>query len=82
MKFISTRGGEVVSSASEAIAKGLASDGGLFVPETFPCVKNELEKILDMDYAETATFVLSKFLEESSASSSSGSFWFGYLILE
>ncbi len=64
MKFISTRGGEVVSSASEAIAKGLASDGGLFVPQSFPCVKNELEKILDMDYAETATFVLSKFLEE------------------
>ena len=40
MKFISTRGGETVSGA-EAIVKGIASDGGLFVPETFPKISDE-----------------------------------------
>ena len=64
MEFISTRSGEKVSCAAEAIAKGLANDGGLFVPSIFPDVSKELDKILDMDYAETAAFVLSKYLEE------------------
>ena len=64
MEFISTRGGERVNFASNAIAKGLACDSGLFVPAKFPDVSKELDKILDMDYAETAAFVLSKYLEE------------------
>ena len=64
MEFISTRGGQKVSCASEAIAKGLATDGGLFVPAYFPNVKDKLESILDMDYAETAAFVLSQYLTE------------------
>ena len=40
MYFISTRGGEKVTGA-EAIVKGLACDGGLFVPETFPQIERE-----------------------------------------
>ena len=40
MKFISTRGGEKVTGA-KAIVQGLASDGGLFVPETVPQVSLE-----------------------------------------
>ena len=36
MKFISTRGKNGKVSAAEAIIKGLADDGGLFVPEYFP----------------------------------------------
>ncbi|MBQ8363282.1 MAG: hypothetical protein IJX36_05070, partial [Thermoguttaceae bacterium] len=47
MYFISTRGGEKVTGA-EAIVKGLANDGGLFVPEYFPtssktCARNVFE---------------------------------------
>ena len=65
MKFISTRGKSEVSCAATAIAKGLADDGGLFVPETFPLLtENDLTKMLDMDYAERACFVLHKYLEE------------------
>ena len=64
MKFLSTRGKSVAVNAAEAIAKGLADDGGLFVPETFPSVASDLSKMLDMDYAERACFVLSKYLEE------------------
>ena len=46
MNFISTRGGEKVTGA-QAIVKGLADDGGLFVPENFPPVtREELEEML------------------------------------
>lgn len=65
MKFFSTRGRDNVECAGAAIAKGLADDGGLFVPEYFPRVDySELENMIDMDYAERACCVLSKYLEE------------------
>ncbi|MDE6410957.1 MAG: threonine synthase [Clostridia bacterium] len=64
MKFISTRGGENVSGA-EAVVKGIASDGGLFVPEAFPKIsKEEMQSMLEMDYAERAATVLFKFFDE------------------
>ena len=62
MRFVSTRGKEKVTGA-EAIVKGLASDGGLFVPESFPQVSSdELIKMGDMNYAERAAFILGKYL--------------------
>ncbi len=64
MKFISTRGNCSFQNASMAIVKGLADDGGLCVPETFPSLKDNIVDMLNMDYAERAAFVLSKFLEE------------------
>ncbi|PWM70934.1 MAG: threonine synthase [Bacillota bacterium] len=64
MKFYSTRGGAVAKNASEAIVKGIAEDGGLFVPERFPDLSGAIEEMLDMDYADRAAFVLSKYLEE------------------
>ncbi len=65
MRFISTRGKDEVSCSAKAIAKGLAQDGGLFVPEKFSSVSfSELEKMLEFDYAERATLILSKYLEE------------------
>lgn len=64
MFFISTRGGERVSGA-QAIVQGLAQDGGLFVPESFPTVSSEdLQSMLSMDYPERAAFVLHRYLEE------------------
>lgn len=64
MKFLSTRGQSVAVNAAEAIAKGLADDGGLFVPQCFPCLTGDFTRMLEMDYAERACLVLSKFLEE------------------
>ena len=65
MKFISTRGGSQVDCAAKAISKGLANDGGLFVPQTFPNVSiDDLNALCNMDYAERACFVIHKFLEE------------------
>ncbi len=64
MYFISTRGGEKVTGA-EAIVKGLAKDGGLFVPETFPIITSEeLNEMAEMNYPERAAFVLSKYLDD------------------
>jgi len=36
MRFVSTRGGGEPISLSDALARGLADDGGLYVPEVFP----------------------------------------------
>ncbi len=62
MRFVSTRGKEKVTGA-EAIVKGLASDGGLFVPESFPQVtSDEILQMGEMNYAERAAFILGKYL--------------------
>jgi len=64
MFFISTRGGEKVSGA-QAIVQGLAKNGGLFVPETFPKVTDEeMQAMAEMDYPERASFVLGKYLAD------------------
>ena len=63
MNFLSTRGGENVSAA-QAIVKGLAADGGLFVPEKFPVIsREELEAMLEVDYPERAAKILIKYLD-------------------
>ena len=64
MQFISTRGEEKVSGA-QAIVQGISKDGGLFVPAEFPAVTSaELESMLEMDYAERAALILSKYFDE------------------
>ncbi|MBQ9513605.1 MAG: threonine synthase [Clostridia bacterium] len=64
MEFISTRGKCKVSSAAEAIVKGLADDGGLFVPATFPDFSGKLGSLCELDYPELACEVLHSYLEE------------------
>ena len=66
MKYISTRGAhaEGVSSAY-AIKMGLASDGGLFMPESIPEINLEFIKGLSaLSYPERAARVLSLFLTD------------------
>ena len=36
MKYVSTRGEAKTASFNEALIEGLARDGGLYVPETWP----------------------------------------------
>lgn len=62
--YKSTRGQEKLFTASQAIIKGLAEDGGLFVPNKLPNVKEELDGIKNFDYKEMAYFVMSKFLTD------------------
>jgi len=68
MKFNSTRNREMEVTSAFAIKNGLASDGGLYVPEEFPKVSlNDLEMLLDKDYIERAKFILSKYLTDFTA---------------
>ena len=65
MQYISTRNKQLKCSSAEAIVKGLAEDGGLFVPESIPQLTQEdFDKLIEMSYPERAAFVLSKFLED------------------
>ena len=66
MKYISTRGAheEGVSSAY-AIKTGLASDGGLFMPESIPEINlNFIEELSSLSYPDRAARVLSLFLTD------------------
>lgn len=65
MNYISTRGNGGITTAAGAIKKGLAGDGGLFMPENIPALKaGEIEKLAKMSYPERAAAVLSKFLSD------------------
>lgn len=52
MKFVSTRGESPALSFSEAVAMGLAPDGGLYVPETLPSIADRLKEWEGLPYAE------------------------------
>ena len=68
MKYISTREGRTPITASQAIIRGLAPDGGLYVPCEIPQIDTAfLERLRTMDYRGRAVAVLSLFLEEFSA---------------
>lgn len=60
----STRGGECKVTASRAVLKGLASDGGLFVPERIPALDVTIEELAEMTYQETAYAVMKQFLTD------------------
>ena len=51
-------------TASEAILKGLAPDGGLFVPEEIPSLDISLDELKDMTYQQTAYEVMKLFLTD------------------
>ena len=51
MYYVSTRNKADRRTAAEAIAQGLAPDGGLLTPEVFPKLsQNALETMKDMSY--------------------------------
>ena len=52
MKFVSTRGQADAVSFSEAVAQGLAPDGGLYLPSQFPDITPFLSEWENMSYSE------------------------------
>jgi len=62
--YNSTRGKDVGLEASEAIVKGLASDGGLFVPSYIPRVNLDFNQLKELSYQEIACYVLGLFLTD------------------
>ena len=64
LMYVSTRDSRVRLTASQAILKGLAEDGGLFVPERIPKLPVSLEELSGMSYQETACAVMREFLTD------------------
>lgn len=68
MEYISTRGRGGRVAASQAIASGLAPDGGLYVPDAIPKLEDgELSGMLRASYIERASWILLKYLDEFTA---------------
>ena len=64
MFYRSTRDDNVRVTASQAILKGLAADGGLFVPESIPSLDKSLEELSKMNYKEVAYEVMKLMLDD------------------
>lgn len=62
--YSSTRSKSAPVKASEAILKGLAEDGGLFVPDHIPALDKSLEELAGMDYRQVAYEVMKLFLTD------------------
>ncbi len=67
MKYVSTREGTGGVTASQAIIRGIAPDGGLYVPESIPAVDVDfICRLAAMPYRERAVQVLGLYLDEFS----------------
>ena len=67
MNYVSTRDreGALKIRSAEAIKRGLAPDGGLFMPERIPTLsEDEIVRLAGMKYEERAAFILGKFLDD------------------
>jgi threonine synthase len=62
MQFVSTRGQAPVLGFSDAVLAGLASDGGLYVPQSWPQVSaGEIAGFAGKPYADIAYAIISRF---------------------
>ena len=64
LMYSSTRNKNEKVTASQAILKGLATDGGLFVPDEIPALDVSIEELAGMSYQETAYAVMKQFLTD------------------
>ena len=65
MKYISTRGQSPALSFCEILLGGLAPDGGLYLPETYPQITDaDLTAMRGMSYPDLAFAILSRFVDD------------------
>ncbi|MGH9806179.1 MAG: threonine synthase, partial [Terriglobia bacterium] len=62
MKYVSTRGEAPAGRFSDILLEGLASDGGLYVPEAFP--EMDLGMLRGKSYPDLALAILSPFMDD------------------
>ncbi|QUH24662.1 threonine synthase [Serpentinicella alkaliphila] len=62
--YISTRGDKSVFSSSQAIVRGIAEDGGLFVPTEMPKLSSDLNTLIELNYRDLAYEILKLFLTD------------------
>ena len=66
MKYISTRGQSPALSFNDVLLGGLAPDGGLYLPESYPQFNDaDLNKMRGMNYRELAFTILSRLIDET-----------------
>ena len=65
MKYLSTRGDPARRGFSDILLEGLAPDGGLYLPETYPRIDPPtLARWRDLGYAELAFELLSLYIDD------------------
>ncbi len=65
MRYISTRGGITPIPFKDAVMMGLASDGGLLLPESYPTVtRDQLESWRGLTYPELAFKIISCYVDD------------------
>jgi len=66
MRYVSTRGSAPVLGFEEAMLAGLARDGGLYVPESWPTMTAaEIADLAGLSYEETAFRVMRPFVDDA-----------------
>ncbi len=64
MLYKSTRGDHRLVTPSQGIIKGIAEDGGLYIPVYIPKVKESLEELASLNYKQLALYILKKYLTD------------------
>ena len=65
MNYLSTRGDKTPRKFCEILLEGLAPDGGLYLPETYPQVSNTtLARWRGLSYADLAFEILSLYIDD------------------
>ncbi len=74
MKYISTRGGDAATSTDHAksfcdiLLEGLAPDGGLYLPQTYPVfTEDEMRAMRSMSYPDLAYAIMHRFIDDIAA---------------
>ena len=66
MRYVSTRGAAPALEFRDATLAGLASDGGLYVPECWPALTPaEIAALAGLSYAETAARIMAPFVGDA-----------------
>ena len=65
MLYVSTRGKSAPAHFSDIVLEGLANDGGLYIPQSYPKFsRKELQAMRNLPYAELAFEVLKRFADD------------------
>src|SRR5688572_27373306 len=66
MQYISTRGVAQALNFEEVTLAGLASDGGLYLPETWPVLTpDQIRALAGLSYVDTAVAIMAPFVAGS-----------------
>ena len=64
MRYVSTRGDAPILDFQAVTLAGLASDGGLYLPEAWPTLSREqIAGLQGLSYVDTAVEVMAPFVE-------------------